>query len=200
MDEAALERQLAGQVVDQRLAALKDNDPAFDRDEFLERVQAVAVGMAAACRKGNLDDQAADIFEGRFAAWKEGFLDTPYGQELAGENLSIHRMTLASVALGVNLGAIINEANPDGATYDAITVRIDAASDGEDPFTEYWIFIRRVATAVTAAPQTGQCPNCGAPLSVNPEGNCAYCGAALNVRADSSWSLAQITNVQLPLG
>lgn len=200
MDEAELERQVAGEVVDQRLATLKANDPAFDRQEFLERVQGVIDGLAAACRKGNLDDQAADIFEGRFAAWKTGFIDTPYGRELAAENLSVQAMTVAAVALGVNLNAVINEANPDGASYDAITVRVDASSDAEEPFTEYWIFIRRVGDGAVGAPQTEQCPNCGAPLSLNPEGNCVYCGAALTVRADSNWALAQITNLQLPLG
>jgi hypothetical protein len=200
VDEAALEREVAGQVLDQRLATLKANDPAFDRQEFLERVQGVVVGMAAACRKGNLDGQAADIFEGRYAAWKTGFMDTPYGQELAAENLSVRGLTLAGVALGVNLNAVINEANPDGATYDAITVRIDAASDAEEPFTEYWIFIRRVGDGAVGAPQTGECPNCGAPLSLNPEGACVYCGAALAIHADSTWALAEITSVQLPVG
>jgi len=198
--ETALEQQLAGQVLNQRLAALRAHDQAFDRQEFLERVQGIVLALAAACRKGNLDGLADDIFEGRFAAWKAGFMETPYAQELAGENLTIHGMTIAGVALGLGLNAIINEADPDNATYDAITVRVDAASDAEQPFTEYWIFLRRVADgAGGAAPQTGQCPNCGAPLSLNPMGACVYCGAALALNADSTWTLAEITNIQLPL-
>jgi hypothetical protein len=200
MDEAALERQVAGQVLDQRLATLKAHDQAFDRQEFLERAQGIVIAMAVACRKGSLDDQAGDIFEGRFAAWKAGFMATPYAQELAGENLTIQGMTIAALGLGINLNAIINEANLDNATYDAITVRVDAASDSGQPFTEYWIFIRRVADSADAAPQTGQCPNCGAPLSLNSAGACVYCGAALALHADSTWTVAEITNIQLPLG
>lgn len=199
--EAALEQQLAGQVLNQRLAALSAHDQGFDRQEFLERVQGVAVAMAAACRKGSLDALQSDIFEGRFAAWKAGFLDTNYGQELSGENLTVHGMAIAGVAFGLSLNAIINQADPDNATYDAITVRVDAGSDAEQPFTEYWIFIRRVGNGASgAAPQTGQCPNCGAPLSLNPMGACVYCGAALSLHADSTWTLAEITNIQLPLG
>lgn len=198
--EAALEQQLAGQVLNQRLAALTTRDRSFDPQEFLERVQGVAQAMAAACRKGNLDALSEDVFEGRFPEWKAGFMDTPYAAELAGENLSIHGMTIAGVGMGLALGSIINEASPDGATYDAITVRIDAQSDGEDAFTEYWIFIRRVGDgAATSAPRTGECPNCGAPLSMNALGACVYCGASLAVHADSTWTLAEITNIQLPL-
>lgn len=198
--EAALEQQLAGQVLTQRLAALTERDRGFDRQEFLERVQGIVAAMAAACQKGSLEALEADIFEGRYAAWKAGFLDTPYAQELAGENLTIRGITIAGVALGLGLNAIVNQADPDNASYDAITVRIDAASDAEQPFTEYWVFIRRVADgAGGAAPQTGQCPNCGAPLSLNPMGACVYCGAALALHADSAWTLAEITNIQLPL-
>ncbi len=65
---------------------------------------------------------------------------------------------------------------------------------------QYWIFIRRVGDGAVGAPQTGECPNCGAPLSLNPEGACVYCGAALAIHADSTWALAEITNVQLPVG
>ncbi len=199
--EAALEQQIAGQAVAQRLAALTAHDQGFDRQEFLERVQGIVVAMAAACRKGSLDALQSDIFEGRFAAWKSGFMDTDYGRELAGENLTVHGMAIAGVALGLNLNAIINQADPDNATYDAITVRVDAASDAEQPFTEYWIFIRRVGDGTSGVgPLTGQCPNCGAPLSLNPMGACVYCGAALTVHADSTWTLAEITNIQLPLG
>ena len=199
--EAALEQQLAGQAINQRLAALSAHDQGFDRQEFLERTQGIVVAMAAACRKGSLDALESDIFEGRFAAWKAGFLDSNYGQELSGENLAVHGMAIAGVALGLSLNAIINQADPDNATYDAITVRVDAGSDAEQPYTQYWIFIRRVGNgASAAAPQTGQCPNCGAPLSLNPMGACVYCGAALSLRADSTWTVAEITNIQLPLG
>lgn len=198
--EAALEQQLAGQVLNQRLAALKTHDPNFDPEEFLERAQGVVQAMAAASRKGNLDALSADIFEGRFPEWKAGFMATPWAAELAGENLTIHGMTIADVGMGLALGSIINEASPDKATYDAITVRIDAESDGADPFTEFWIFIRRVGDgAAGTAPQTGECLNCGAPLSLNAMGACVYCGASLTVHADSTWTLAEITNIQLPL-
>jgi len=198
--EGTLEQQLSGQVLTQRLAALSAHDQAFDKQEFLERAQGVVLALAAGCRKGTLDALAQDIFEGRFAAWKAGFMDTPYAQELAGENLAIRGMTIAGVGLGLGLNAIINEVDPGTATYDAITVRVDASSDGEAPFTEYWIFIHRVGDGASggAAP-TGQCPNCGAPLSMNPMGACVYCGASLAVSADSTWTLAEITNIQLPL-
>jgi hypothetical protein len=198
--DAALEQQIAGQVLNQRLAALSARDQAFNKQEFLERVQGIVVAMSTACRKGSLDALQSDIFEGRFAAWKAGFMDTDYARELSGENLAVHGLALAGVALGLKLNAIINQADPDNATYDAITVRMDAASDAEQPFTEYWIFIRRAANGAGGAAPTGQCPNCGAPLSLNPMGACVYCGALASLDADSTWTLAEITNIQLPLG
>lgn len=199
--EAALEQQLAAQVLNQRLGALRAHDQGFDRQEFLERAQGIVVAMATACRKGSLEALQSDIFAGRFGAWKAGFMDTDYAHELSGENLTVQGLAIAGVGLGLSLDTIINQADPDGATYDAITVRVDAASENEQAFTEYWIFIRRVGgTADSGAAQLGQCPNCGAPLSLNPLGACVYCGATLGVHADSAWTLAEITNIQLPLG
>lgn len=199
--ETALEQQLAAQALNQRLAALRAQDRGFDPQEFLERAQSVVLAMAAACRKGTLDGLQEEIFEGRYATWKAGFMDTVIAQELAGENLTVDAIAVTIVSLGLSLSAIINQADPGNAAYDAITVRVDAHSDAEEPFTEYWIFIRRAgALAGAPGPQTGQCPNCGAPLSPNPLGTCVYCGAALGMHADSAWTLAEITNIQLPLG
>jgi hypothetical protein len=95
--------------------------------------------------------------------------------------------------------------------YDAITVRIDAsAADYEvddttankviygsrdsKPFTEYWTFIRSGAARTKAGEgaEITQCPNCGAPLSINESGICSYCKATVT-SGQFGWVLDNIT-------
>jgi hypothetical protein len=93
--------------------------------------------------------------------------------------------------------------------FDAVTVRIDAsAADYEvddsgklvygsrqnQPFTEYWTFIRSGAarTRVGEGAEITQCPNCGAPLSINESGVCSYCKATVTT-GQFGWVLDNIT-------
>jgi hypothetical protein len=105
---------------------------------------------------------------------------------------------------GCTIARVIGDPN-----FDSVTVRIDAsAADYEvddlnrmvsgdrtaRPFTEYWTFIRSRAarTRVGETAQITQCPNCGAPVSVNESGTCAYCRATVTT-GQFGWVLDDIT-------
>ena len=105
-------------------------------------------------------------------------------------------------------GCVIAKVEGD-ANFDSITVRFDAiAKDYEvddsgkmvsgdktiQPFTEFWTFIRSQAarSRVGETAEITQCPNCGAPVSINESGICAYCKATVTT-GQFGWVLNNIT-------
>src|SRR5207248_11493619 len=95
--------------------------------------------------------------------------------------------------------------------FDSSTVRIaasaadyevdDAASNtvaygsrDPKPFSEYWTFIRSGSARTKAGEgaEVTQCPNCGAPLSINESGVCSYCKATVT-SGQFGWVLDNIT-------
>lgn len=92
------------------------------------------------------------------------------------------------------------------AYYDAITVRLYAtgldytiSEDGKvlsgNPkkpraYSEYWTLIRGAQKKPTNNGDR-QCPNCGAPLTINMTGNCQYCGVKVT-SGEYDWVLSRI--------
>lgn len=90
------------------------------------------------------------------------------------------------------------------AFYESITVRVFAqgkdhtddksgtvvagSKSSERRWSEYWTFIRTIATA-KGGPSV--CPNCGAPVAVGATGICNYCGGKLTSGA-FDWILSRI--------
>ena len=95
------------------------------------------------------------------------------------------------------------------AFFDGVTVRLFATSldytladrDGsvvvgsrtrERAYSEYWTFIRGRAQSGGATSGEGkQCPNCGAPLTINMAGACTYCKASVS-SGEFDWVLSRI--------
>lgn len=92
------------------------------------------------------------------------------------------------------------------AYYDAITVRLHAtgldytiSEDGKllsgsqsrpRAYSEYWTLIRGAQKKRTDKGER-QCPNCGAPLTINMTGNCQYCGVKVT-SGEYDWVLSRI--------
>jgi hypothetical protein len=94
------------------------------------------------------------------------------------------------------------------AYYDAVTVRLFAtgldytvSEDGKllsgDPhkprqYSEYWTFMRGAQKRATPPDRTDrQCPNCGAPLTINMAGSCQYCKVKVT-SGEFDWVLSRI--------
>src|SRR5260370_22717920 len=93
-----------------------------------------------------------------------------------------------STTVGIDASAAdyeVEEANPD---------KVISGSRQEQPFTEYWTFTRSGAARTKAgeAAEVTQCPNCGAPLSINESGVCSYCKATVT-SGQFGWVFDNIT-------
>jgi hypothetical protein len=178
------------------LTALKAKDPNFNEQMFLDRVQAAFFALQKAWMDRNLEPARVYMSDGIYHRWKV---------QIDGMIAGHKRNVLENLVIG---GARIVKVQSD-ANFDAVTVRIDAsAADYEvddnnrmlsgsrqnQPFTEYWTFIRSAAARTRAGEgaEITQCPNCGAPLSINESGVCSYCKAVVTT-GQFGWVLDNIT-------
>jgi inner membrane protein import complex subunit Tim44-like protein len=183
-------------AVEAGLKALQARDPNFSPQVFIDRAQQTFFVLQNAWMERNLEPARIYLSDGIYNRWKlqvEQFVAMHKRNVL--ENLAVNGCLIAKVG--------------GDANFDHITVRFDAiAKDYEvddsgkmvggdktiEPFTEYWTFIRSQAarSRVGETAQITQCPNCGAPVSVNESGICAYCKATVTT-GQFGWVLDNIT-------
>jgi hypothetical protein len=182
--------------LDQDLAALKVKDPNFNEQIFLDRGQAAFFALQKAWMDRNLEPARVYLSDGIYHRWK-----VQVDQMVAAHK----RNVLENLVIG---GVHIVKVQTD-PNFDSVTVRVDAsAADYEvddngkliygsrqnQPFTEYWTFIRsgNARTKIGEPAEITQCPNCGAPLSINESGVCSYCKATVT-SGQFGWVLDNIT-------
>jgi hypothetical protein len=183
-------------AVEAGIKALQARDPNFSPQVFIDRAQQTFFVLQNAWMARNLEPARIYLSDGIYNRWKlqvEQFV-------------AMHKRDVLE-DLAVN-GCLIAKVGGD-ANFDHITVRFDAiAKDYEvddagkmvsgdktiQPFTEYWTFIRSQAarSRVGETAQITQCPNCGAPVSINESGVCAYCKATVTT-GQFGWVLDNIT-------
>jgi hypothetical protein len=180
------------------LAALQAKDPNFNQQMFLDRAQAAFFALQKAWMDRNLEPARVYMSDGIYHRWK-----TQIDAMIAAHKKNM----LDNLVIG---GVHIVKAQTD-PNFDTITVRIDAsAADYEvddttankviygsrqnQNFTEYWTFIRSGSARTKAGEgaEVTQCPNCGAPLSINESGVCSYCKAVVT-SGQFGWVLDNIT-------
>ena len=184
--------------VTEDLAALQAKDPNFNQQMFLDRAQAAFFALQKAWMDRNLEPARVYMSDGIYHRWKTQ-IDAM---------IAAHKKNMLDnlVIGGVHIVKVQTDPN-----FDTITVRIDAsAADYEvddttankviygsrqnQNFTEYWTFIRSGAARTKAGEgaEVTQCPNCGAPLSINESGVCSYCKATVT-SGQFGWVLDNIT-------
>lgn len=182
----------------QRTAALKRDDPTFDENAFLARVEAAfRKAQSAWCAQdleplrpfvsdGVFERFALQIAEQRAAGWRQGM-----------DGLVVERPIVQSFEAGRRFDTLTLRI---GFTADihrldlASGQRISGSELPRDHFEECWTFVRRrgAKTKNAAGLIEGQCPNCGAPLSINQSAKCASCQALVR-SGEFDWVLTEIT-------
>ncbi len=178
------------------LAEISSNDPGFDRDRFLARVEEAFMRLQGAWQERDLKTARPYMGQGVYLSW----------QTQIEQLTALHKKNLLE---GLTLSGAAIVAASHGSRYEHISVKLDAtAADYEvdertgevvfgsrtpAPFTEYWTFER---TAGVVTPENGGlldqvCPNCGAPLNISEIGECEYCNAAVT-SGRFDWVLARI--------
>jgi predicted lipid-binding transport protein (Tim44 family) len=178
------------------IQALQARDPNFNQQVFIDRAQMTFFVLQNAWMARNLEPARIYLSDAIYQRWKlqvDQFVAMHKRDML--EDLAVNGCVIAKVASDAN--------------FDSITVRFDAiAADYEvddagkmvsgnktvQPFTEYWTLIRSQAarSRVGESAQITQCPNCGAPVSINESGICTYCKATVTT-GQFGWVLNNIT-------
>jgi predicted lipid-binding transport protein (Tim44 family) len=193
------------------LEQIRDGDPGFDPEVFLQRAQMAFFMVEAAAESGKPEQVRPYVGDVEFARWQNrlGGLSTQHRKEVL-ENLNVQGMHLFAASHG--LGG------------DDVTVRLDAVAadylvdestgslvDGDRVdrrFSRYLTFER---AAGTKTPEVGvldnKCPSCGSPLALAESGECRHCGAAVasghfdwvitRFETPDEWNARQISTLPL---
>jgi len=180
------------------LAALQSKDPNFNQQMFLDRAQAAFFALQKAWMDRNLEPARVYMSDGIYYRWKNQ-IDAMIAAHKRNvlDNLVIGGVQIVKVQTDPNFDSITVRIDASAADYevdDTTANKVIYGSRDSKPFTEYWTFIRSGAARTKAgeAAEVTQCPNCGAPLSINESGVCSYCKATVT-SGKFGWVLDNIT-------
>jgi len=173
-------------------------DPGFARDIFLKRVKVAFHKAQDGWCAQDLEELAPFVSDGVFER---------FSVQIEEQRQEGWQQTMDSVRLG-RLTFLHVEA---GSPFDTITVRVPFEAqigrkslETQEPisgslikkefFVECWTFVRRRGVKTLNGPglMEGQCPNCGAPLSLNQSAQCGTCGCRAR-SGEFDWVLTEIT-------
>jgi predicted lipid-binding transport protein (Tim44 family) len=180
--------------VQQRYAALADEDPAFTWEAFVARVEKVFHTFHTAW--------SAQALEGVRPFLSDNLFETQTYWVSAYEAQGLRNLTADATIVTIHLSRVTSD-----KFYDAITVRVfatcfDWTLNAKDErvggsanelrrYSEYWTFIRGVARKGKPKIDDG-CPNCGADVAeINMSGVCSTCKVKVT-NGDFDWVLSRI--------
>lgn len=167
----------------QALGDMRGRDPGFEEAAFLEHASAIYVKVQSAWSSHELPRARHFV--------SDGFYERLRGEIEVQEKAKVrHRLSELEVKETEAL------AYGSGYHYDAIAVRFKVSAlrerlnlqtsaklDGaHETYEEVWTFVRRLGatTAKKKGAAEGQCPSCGAPLTVADGARCEGCKAWVN--------------------
>jgi hypothetical protein len=180
------------------LAALQAKDPNFNQQMFLDRAQAAFFALQKAWMDRNLEPARVYMSDGIYHRWKTQIdaMIAAHKKNML-DNLVIGGVQIVKVQTDPNFDTITVRIDASAADYevdDTTANKVIYGSRQNQNFTEYWTFIRSGSARTKAGEgaEVTQCPNCGAPLSINESGVCSYCKATVT-SGQFGWVLDNIT-------
>ena len=185
-------------TVTEDLAALQAKDPNFNQQMFLDRAQAAFFALQKAWMDRNLEPARVYMSDGIYHRWKTQIdaMIVAHKKNML-DNLVIGGVQIVKVQTDPNFDTITVRIDASAADYevdDTTANKVIYGSRQNQNFTEYWTFIRSGSARTKAGEgaEVTQCPNCGAPLSINESGVCNYCKATVT-SGQFGWVLDNIT-------
>ncbi|MCK9368478.1 transporter [Candidatus Dojkabacteria bacterium] len=186
------------QEISEQLVKLKEIDPDFDEQKFKSHVKKVfmAVQQGWTAR----DQSICRAFMGEEVYQSHQMqIENMKAQKIINvlKNIVVGSTDFAKIDLGTDFHKIALKVRAQMRDFKVKEDAPDKAISGEvnatEPFTEYWVFIRKstLKTKVKNGIFDRKCPNCGAPVSVDVAGVCKYCNANV-VNGDYDWVLSEI--------
>jgi hypothetical protein len=180
------------------LAALQAKDPNFNQQMFLDRAQAAFFALQKAWMDRNLEPARVYMSDGIYHRWKTQIdaMIAAHKKNML-DNLVIGGVQIVKVQTDPNFDTVTVRIDASAADYevdDTTANKVIYGSRQNQNFTEYWTFIRSGSARTKAGEgaEVTQCPNCGAPLSINESGVCSYCKATVT-SGQFGWVLDNIT-------
>jgi hypothetical protein len=185
----------------QGMLNLQASDPAFDARAFYQRVTEAFLKMQDAwCAQvlASVDAFISDAVRERF---KLEFMQARH----LGEKDRMAQIQVQSVSLAhatndhlYDTAVVAIDASAVDQTISASTGKVLSGSDESVPFREYWTFLRRRGAKSSNKPglMEGNCPNCGAPLSINQSTQCPNCRAMI-FSGEFDWIVTEITQASV---
>lgn len=181
----------------QAVDGLRSDDPAFDEQQFYDRVSRAFVQIQDAWSQQDLTSVRAFVSDGIYERFSLQFMEQrDFGYRPRVSDVVIHQMLLAQV-------------NRDDF-FDLVSVRVRASciayrvslDTGEyvsgnrktETFVEYWTFLRRHGVQTQDRPGLieGNCPNCGTEIELNQSAKCQSCDSLLR-SGQYDWVMCEIT-------
>jgi len=181
---------------EQNLAKIKESDPNFSEDKFIERAKSSFMIVQKCWSDQNLMPMKPFTSNGVFSRFsiqidiqkESGFRNQL--DDITILDASIQAVTSDNIydRIDVMFTAMINDKDVDLKTGKVI--RINESS----PFIEFWTFLRRrgAKTQSKSGLLEGKCPNCGGDIKITESGNCEYCKAFVS-SGEYDWVLTEIT-------
>ena len=182
------------------LSKLKEKDPAFNEPALLERIGNLYVQMQDAWQSKNWEPMRAFMTDALFNQMARQ-LDELKRQGLTNyvDRIAVLDSFISRYYQEDDNDVLVIRLSTRICDY---TVRDDTGelvrgNKTRELFMTYdWKLIRQKdrKTLEQVDMSTVNCPNCGAPLSVNQSGQCAYCGSVITL-SDHDWALSAIKGI-----
>lgn len=184
----------------QKIATLKEKDPGFNEQQFLDRTSTAFFKIQNAWWKRDMNLARAYISDNvlrRFSLQLEEHIQNGVTNKL--ESLSLDNTKITDIQSDENFDTIDVWLTATAKDYMVKADSWEYVSGNKNEFVtwdEQWSFIRssKAKTLVDKWVNVDKCPNCGAALSVNISGECEYCHSNVT-KGDFDWVLAEITQL-----
>jgi hypothetical protein len=188
-------------TTDEGLAALRNQDPAFDGAAFAQRAQGVMAKVNEAWVAGNMGPARRLISDGVYVRFQAQLtLLKSQGLRNAMADWSVVSCELLAAEADAKWDSVhvkmVGQARDKDvpATLNALEAAAEAKRAPLVRYEEVWSFLRkRGSKSKNGQPVLeGRCPSCGADLPVSDVVRCEFCKAVVN-SGEHDWVLAEIT-------
>lgn len=186
----------------QALEAIHEADPDFDLNNFCGAATKAFLKLEKAIDDGDLSDIRSFVSDGIY----QRIVFRLDEEKTLGRSRRTLKLEIADVA-PVEVSSAKNNLN----AFEVISLRFrgtatreyrrkegtsEVAVDEEEPIAEVWTFLRRRGAKTKSnefGSVEGNCPNCGADVSVNQWETCPACGSTVR-SGEHDWVLSEITD------
>jgi predicted lipid-binding transport protein (Tim44 family) len=180
------------------LARIRQADPAFDPETFLQRAEMAFFMVKQAFQARNVHLGRAFLASPLYEEWKaEVDQLRSQGRHWLLENLNVRGMHVPVAEHGADGDTVVVHFDLVSANklLDDHDGHVITGAQDDMRYGERWTFQRgaEAKTVASGGVTASKCPNCGGLLKLNDDGKCDYCGADIASGA-YDWTVTAVQN------